>query len=1016
MSKGVLKVGLAVAGAALLFVPGAQGFAAGLLGQGLASAGIYATTAFSIASRVTTGLMLIGLESAASLLASKPPPVGGSVSQAIIDPNAAQPYVMGEGYVTGVERYRRSYGGNVDDVINPYLGLVHVFSGGGPVHSFQPYADQVQLTAGSWYDGWLTTTTQLGACPEASALLPTTFTGAPDLTGASKLSGQAAVFWAMKYDKEGKRFSAGVPQLGAYGKWVKVYDPRKDSTRPGGSGSHRIGVESTYEWSENPALHAATYAYGRWQNGKRVIGIGLPDSAIDWPVVMAWANTCDANGWKLFGRIFEPGDRNQNMADICAAGGGFPIKAGGMLSFHYWAPRVSLDTITEADLGEDEASVVATAPWRDRINTIIPKYRGQSDQNWEMVDGAAVSVSSYVTEDGEVKQLSWPWNLVKDVNQASQLSRYKIEDLREIQPIVLTCGPRLRAYRPGECLYLNIPRLGLATKAVIIKRRRDPARGTVTFTFMGETDGKHAFALGQTGTPPPTPGLAQTGQDRDTLVDSVLGLSRKTGVVTVGGPLPAASTSHVGDTHIADDGTIYERVPAGGITLGGYIVTLGGYRPTMAWTPSAQQPLRDTVIQADAAYLAANEAIDDLANLADDGVLSVNEKITKLVPDNARLEDKWASLSSLASSLGVSTASASAARSAWLTFLGGLTPAWNNTSAPTPVFRSSYNTARDDYDAALYALDQAVKGFVKSLADTAQATANAAVTAAAAANTAAAAANSELANIASDSVLSKGEKPAVILDVAAITGEQAGIDAQATSYGITTQKTAYDAAVSALTTYLAGLTTPSAWNDVAGDTTIVGSTFRTKFADVYATRQALLNAIATVAGQRAIWGGVSGSGGQPSGADVAGTINPGGGVGSGQVSTGAIVPNGVTDPLSQYVDTSVTCPSGAFVTLASVTLVANGSTVLVLATATIGFHYHPSSDDRIRVLRNGTAIYNAPITPWNIGGGTGSKGIYTLSINDTPSAGTTTYELQYLASDYTAPASNRGINIVQMKR
>lgn len=105
------------------------------------------------------------------------------------------------------------------------------------------------------------------------------------------------------------------------------------------------------------------------------------------------------------------------------------------------------------------------------------------------------------------------------------------------------------------------------------------------------------------------------------------------------------------------------------------------------------------------------------------------------------------------------------------------------------------------------------------------------------------AANQELANIASDNVLSQGEKPTVIRDVNVITAEQSGIDTQANAFGITTEKTAYDNAVSALSTYLATLTTPTLWSDLSGDTTIVGATFRSKFADVYTTRQALLNAI-----------------------------------------------------------------------------------------------------------------------------------------------------------------------------
>lgn len=329
MSKGILKVGLAIAGVAAMLIPGANLAVASTLGVSNA-----------VGSAIVGLVSSAGLQAAQSLIGgAKPPSVMGSVTSTIIDPNAPQPYVMGEGYVAGVERYRRTWGGVVDDVPNPYLGMVHVFSGGGPVQSVTPYVDQLPVSPGSWYDTYLTTTVQMGACPEAAALLPTLLTGAPERDSNSKLSGHAAIFWTLRFDKDGKRFASGVPQLGAYGQWVKVYDPRKDSTRPGGSGSHRLGIESTYEWSENPALHAGTYAFGRYQNGKRVIGIGLPDSAIDWPVVAAWANTCDANGWTIFGRIFEPGDRNQNLNDICAAGGGAPVKAGGVLSFHYWTAQ-----------------------------------------------------------------------------------------------------------------------------------------------------------------------------------------------------------------------------------------------------------------------------------------------------------------------------------------------------------------------------------------------------------------------------------------------------------------------------------------------------------------------------------------------------------------------------------------------------------------------------------------------------------------------------------------------------
>ena len=57
-------------------------------------------------------------------------------------------------------------------------------------------------------------------------------------------------------------------------------------------------------------------------------------------------------------------------------------------------------------------------------------------------------------------------------------------------------------------------------------------------------------------------------------------------------------------------------------------------------------------------------------------------------------------------------------------------------------------------------------------------------------------------------------------------------------------------ACSALAAYLASLTAPTAWNDTGGNTTIVSATFLSKFAAVYAARQAVLDKVAANAKAR----------------------------------------------------------------------------------------------------------------------------------------------------------------------
>jgi hypothetical protein len=508
---------------------------------------IFAVIAGAVAVIATAGAALVGsaalsstlsgIASAAAInagiagfvaqLLTKPPPARGSVNQTVIAVEPPRPYPMGEGYVGGVRRYDRAYGGTVDDVPNPYRWLVDVYSGHGPVESIAPRFD-FGVPDSSYYSGFLYTSTQLGACPESAAMTPN-WSGAPEWSSASKLSGCAAIGWNLKFDKKGEKFASGVPVMGAYGKWVKVYDPRLDSTRPGGSGSHRAGVESTYAWSENPALHFGTYALGRYQNGKKVMGCGFPADAIDWVAIAAWASVCEANGWRIFGRVFEPGDRWANLKDIAIAGGAVPIFSGGLLSVHFDAPQVSLGTITRADLAEGDCSTTKMQGYAGRINTIVPKITDPGS-NWEQIALDPIRFTGLIAEDGEEKRQEFAFNLVKDKDQAAELASYKVLNSREEGPIELSLNPAWRFARPGECYTLDIPDLGLAIDAIVIKRELDPQTFTVKLTFTGETASKHATALAASGTAPPAVSGTMTAADRD-LISRYARFSATDGVI-----------------------------------------------------------------------------------------------------------------------------------------------------------------------------------------------------------------------------------------------------------------------------------------------------------------------------------------------------------------------------------------------------------------------------------------------------------------------------------------------------
>ena len=97
------------------------------------------------------------------------------------------------------------------------------------------------------------------------------------------------------------------------------------------------------------------------------------------------------------------------------------------------------------------------------------------------------------------------------------------------------------------------------------------------------------------------------------------------------------------------------------------------------------------------------------------------------------------------------------------------------------------------------------------------------VAAAAAAQADADAANAAVADMAADGVLTPVEKPTLILQNTVLTAEQAGIDAQATAYGITTEKAAYDAALAALAALLNYLSPEvRIWDPILAPTAGVG--------------------------------------------------------------------------------------------------------------------------------------------------------------------------------------------------
>lgn len=84
-----------------------------------------------------------------------------------------------------------------------------------------------------------------------------------------------------------------LPNFGFVWRGLRLYDWRHDSTMPGGEGLQRWDDQSTWTWSENPAVLAWNWRRGYWRNGIKLFGMGFSRYANDLAYFTSAANIAD---------------------------------------------------------------------------------------------------------------------------------------------------------------------------------------------------------------------------------------------------------------------------------------------------------------------------------------------------------------------------------------------------------------------------------------------------------------------------------------------------------------------------------------------------------------------------------------------------------------------------------------------------------------------------------------------------------------------------------------------------
>ncbi|VXC63708.1 hypothetical protein [Sphingomonas sp. AX6] len=768
-------------------VVGAVALAATGVGAAV-SAGVLAASATTatIATIASVSQVVSAVALTASSATAGRPVTLGNATKFKIDKEAGVPIAIGRTFVGGNVVHRQYYDDPGSRMKNQRESWVTVYSL-GPVKALGPLlVDRVAVSfngsgaAVGVYSGNMWLDSQRGFSPEARALqAPTGYF--PGWNASSKLSGLAADLWTLDFDSKGKKFPNGIPQRGRVVEGVYCWDPRQDSTYPGGLGPCRADDPSTHIYTECPWLHGLQHALGRVQNGQLIAGGGVKVSGVLVSTFVEAANVSDANGWKAGGVVYATTDNDWDILKMLAqAGGGEVFPIAGKLACSVAAPKVSIGTITSADIVGDIIAP-STASKRARRNTIIARIRLES-HGWEMVPLTAVKVDEYIALDGAPRPREITYALVQHAKQAAELATYELMNAREIDGIILPCNFAHLAYLPGDCVTLQIPEANLVDREVVLRTRDlDPGNLGVTFSARTETAGKHPYALGKTTTPPPTPDLSVPSLD----LDAPEGWSAMSGTIDSEGiPLPALIVQGEVD-NAAAEAVVFEYRPIGATEWWS-----AGNEAVNAVRKTIMQVAADTVYEVSVQYRVRgaltdrqllepvaigrtyvswrdgvegdgkpddnadvtgdnvaldvlniggrpvgdvlgdiadiSDAAEAIAGLADDGVLTVDEKIRDLAPNNQRLNAIYGLLITQSEGVAhaaVATARANliTARNAWDSFLGEIGPKfWYDVTGPSDIDRATYRARLLSYETTLNALTQAMRDWARAVGQAAQ--------------------------------------------------------------------------------------------------------------------------------------------------------------------------------------------------------------------------------------------------------------------------------------------------------
>lgn len=505
-SAGVLAVGktlktIAMVAAGVALVVFAPHLAPVIFGKAGAAAGVATITAIGASIALSTASM--------ALFGPKIPKTQVSRLNVSLDPSTPRKAVFGTTAMPLDLRYHESSGTDQEYVDYIVAVAAHKIASITEIWFEEKMAWSVAGGVTATYSGYLTVDFRT----EGTDSNYISINGGGKWGSSRRLTGCAYIYLRIKRTGNTKKAESplvgGLPsRVTVIGEGAPLYDPRKDSTVPGGSGSHRATNQSTWgaytdaDDCDNPVLQLLWWLLGWEINGKLSVGCGVPYTRIDMESFITAANICDetvtlATGgtqkrYRTSGTASDSDDRMDIINNLLASMNGTLRDNAGKLSV-----TVMINDLADYVLDFDENDMLGEFDWQqtrgltENYNIARGRFVDPSANSlYQMVDYPEVGFTS---PDGIERVMSLDLSYVEDGRRAQRIAKQILQRNQYRGMFSTTFNTKALGCQVGDVVRLSLEALGWSNKLFRVVSQEIRFDGQVPLALIEENPAIYAW-------------------------------------------------------------------------------------------------------------------------------------------------------------------------------------------------------------------------------------------------------------------------------------------------------------------------------------------------------------------------------------------------------------------------------------------------------------------------------------------------------------------------------------------